>query len=288
MPKVIIAVVVGLIVGLAIGAGAMHLKLMPQLLALDSELAETQREVAALKSNNGDAHRLARLEAERTDYDAKLSALREELDTLRKRSSVSPAEIEIAEDSAEVSASAEVDSSEETTEERPEREGRRGRWGGDDTPEEREARRQEFVTRMQDNLTQFFTGELDKSGSPETQERLIALENQIHDMMDLRMQMRSAETDEERQALEQAFGETMTAARDTMKEQQREMVNSLATQFGINGKENRQAFQQALEAAVDSPFFSDNPAAIMFGGGGGRNSGGRGPGGGGGRRGGGR
>lgn len=287
MPKVIIAVVVGLIVGLAIGAGAMHLKLMPQLLALDSELAEAQREVAALKSNNGDAHRLARLEAERTDYDTKLSALREELDTLRKRSSVSPAEIEIAEDSADVSASAEVDSSEETTEERPEREGRRGRWGGDDTPEQREARRQEFVTRMQDNLTQFFTGELDKSGSPETQERLIALENQIHDMMNLRMQMRNAETDEERQALEQAFGETMTAARDTMKEQQREMVNSLATQFGINGKENRQAFQQALEAAVDSPFFSDNPAAIMFGGGG-RSNGGRGPGGGGRRGGGGR
>lgn len=284
MPKVIIGVVVGLIAGLAIGAGAMHLKLMPQLLSLDTELAETRREMAALRTNDGDSARLARLEAERTDYDAKLSALREELDTLRKRSSVAPADIELAEDITEINASAEEQATEPPSEERREREGRRGRWGGDATPEEREARRQEFVTRMQDNLTQFFTGELNKSGSPATQERLIALENQIHDMMELRMQMRNAETDEERQALEQAFGETMTAARDTMKEQQREMVDSLADQFNIKGKENRQAFQQALEAAVDSPFFSDNPSAIMFGGGGGRNSGGRGPGGGGGRR----
>lgn len=287
MPKVIIGMVVGLITGLAIGAGAMHLKLMPRLLALDTELAETRREITALRTNDGDSARLARLEAERTDYDTKLAALREELDTLRKRSSVAPADIELPEATTEVNASTEEQTNEPPSEERREREGRRGRWGGDDTPEQREARRQEFVTRMQDNLTQFFTGELDKSGSPETQERLIALENQIHDMMNLRMQMRNAETDEERQALEQAFGETMTAARDTMKEQQREMVNSLATQFGINGKENRQAFQQALEAAVDSPFFSDNPAAIMFGGGG-RSNGGRGPGGGGRRGGGGR
>ncbi len=276
MPKVIIAVVVGLIVGLAIGAGAMHLKLMPQLLALDTALADTQREIAALRSNDGDAARLARLEAERTEYDAKLSALRGELDTLRKRSAVTPAEIDIAEDTTDVNALAEEEASEAPAEEQPERAGRRGRWGGDGTPEEREARRQEFVTRMQDNLTQFFTGELDKTGSPATQERLIALENQIHDMMDLRMQMRRAETDEERAALEQAFGETMTTARNTMKEQQREMVDALATQFNITGKEDRQAFQQALEAAVDSPFFSDNPAAIMFGGGGGgRPTGGR-------------
>ncbi len=260
--KTMVFVVLGLVIGIVVGAGGMHQWLMPQVLELDLALGESNRALASLQSDGGDGARLVRLEAERKDYAQTLSDLRSEVDSLKNAVDVAPAAVEVAliEDQADAAPSKSADPP-------PER-GRRGSpWDRGGTPEERDARRQEFVTRMQDNLTDFFTGELEKSNTPAVQERLIALETTVHDMMDIRRQMRDVETDEERDALRASFGDTMDTARGIMKDQQRDMINAIAGQFNISSDADKAAFQRAVQTAVESPFFSDNPGALLWGGG---------------------
>ena len=259
--KNVLTVVLGAVLGMVLGAGAMHQWVMPQLMASNAKLSEAERKLGAIASESESAgEKLARLEAERNQYSNRLAALQSKLDEAAGTDPVAPADIA-------VDASAEVPAEDAVA---PPAEGERvpgrdrgDRWGGG-TPEEREARRQEFTTRMQENMSNFFTGELEKSNTPEMQERLVALEQKTQEMMDLRIQMRAAETDEEREALGQVFGETMSAAREIMQEQQGDMLGALANQFGITKEADQAAFEQAVRSAIESPFFSDNPGALLW------------------------
>ena len=263
--KTPLIVALGIVIGVVAGAGGMHQWLMPQLLDLDYRLAERERALAIQDTGEDASARLARLEEERLGYDQTIERLREELETLKNVATVAPAAAEMAVEEPSVSATA-VDSERRGGSEGDERrrDRRGGPWGGEGTPEEREARRQEFVTTLQNNLTDFFTGELENSNTPEVQERLVALETQVHEMMDLRRQMRGVENDEERDALRAAFGDTMDAAGTIMKEQQQHMVDAIATQFNIKNDADKAAFQAAVQKAIDSPFFSDNPASLFW------------------------
>lgn len=290
--KTVVAVILGAVLGVVLGAGAIYQRLTPALEEARAKLLDANQKLAAvLSSTESDAEKVARLEAERSQYSERLAALQSKLDNAVDADPVASAEVDLATEESLDAAAAEP----ETEGAAPDAEGDRGpergradrgdRWGG--TPEEREARREEFAARMQDNMANFFTGELEKSSTPAMQERLVALEQKTQEMMDLRNQMRAAETDEEREALGQAFGETMTAAREIMQEQQADMLGAIASQFGITKESDQAAFEQAVRAAVDSPMFSDNPGALMWGagrqadGGDGNGSGGRGFGGGG-------
>jgi hypothetical protein len=287
--KIIVAVILGAVLGAVGGAGAIYQRLTPALEVARAELLDANQKLAAvLSSADRDAEKLARLEVERSQYSERLAALQAKVDEAVPAESVAPAEVDLAteepvdaavESEADGAASdAEGGSDRDRERERGDRGDRGDRWGG--TPEERQARREEFATRMQENMANFFTGELEKSSTPEMQERLVALEQKTQEMMDLRNQMRAAETDEEREALGAAFGETMSAAREIMQEQQADMLGAIANQFGITKESDQAAFEQAVRAAVDSPMFSDNPGALMWGAGrqadGGEGFGGRG------------
>lgn len=262
--KVVIAVVLGAILGAVLGAGFMHQKLMPSLEEATGKLREAEQKLATTQSaSESEAEKLARLEAERDQYSERLAALQAKVDATVNDAPVAPTEAGPATDEPLDDTGAEAENDEAAANEArgPGRE-RGDRWGG--TPEEREARRQEFATRMQENMSNFFTGELEKSSTPEMQARLVALEEKTLEMMDLRSQMRDASTDEERQALGQAFGETMSAAREIMQEQQGDMLNAIASQFGISKESDQVAFEQAVRSAMESPFFSDNPGALLW------------------------
>jgi hypothetical protein len=259
--KTLLFAVVGLVVGIVLGAGGMHQTLTPQLLELDAKLKVQERVAAALQRDPGDAEKLARLEAEREQNATALSKLRGELEVLEKASTVDnavpePAAIETIADA--------VPAPQPTEGDRENRGRRGGPWDRGGTPEEREARRQEFVTQLRDNLTEFFTGELEKSNTPEVQERLVALETQVHDMMDIRRQMREVDSEDERDALRTSFEESMDAARGIMREQQQHMIGAIAGQFNINDEADRAAFELAVQSAVESPFFRDNPASLLW------------------------
>lgn len=276
--KTAIAVVLGVVVGLAIGAVGVHQWLMPQLLAAESGLLASQRDFERLQAEHAaSADKLARLEQERTAYNARLEAAEARAGQVAMAAPVE-ADVDAPELVLDGAVEEAADDATADTDAAAAPEGGRGdrggRWGG--TPEERDARRQEFVTRMQENLTNFFTGELEKSGTPAMQERLLALEEKTYEMFELRSQMRQAETDEEREQLGIAFGEAMEASRQLMLEQQQDMLGAIATQFGIGKESDQAAFEQAIRAAVSSPFFSDNPAALLWNSG--RTEGGEGPG----------
>jgi hypothetical protein len=267
----------------------MHQWIMPQLMDAEAKRSEAERKLASVQSESESAgKRLAQLEAERGGYSDRLAALQTKLEEATGTKAADPAEVALPEDDAVVDASAETSEAESPA---PAEGGERGpgrdrgdRWGGG-TPEEREARRQEFATRMQENMSNFFTGELEKSSTPEMQERLVALEQKTQELFDLRNQMRAAETEEEREALGQALGETMAAAREIMQEQQGDMLGAIANQFGITKEADQAAFEQAVRSAMESPMFSDNPASLFWNAGrqadGGEGFGGRGFGGGG-------
>jgi len=264
--KVAIAMLLGLVLGITAGAVGVHQWLMPQLAAAESGLLASQRDLERMKSDGAAAaDKLARLEQEREAYNARLEAAEARAEQAATRAAVAPAAPEFALDVAVGDGSLETPDA--PGDPRPE-EGREGgrdrgdRWGG--SPEERDARRQEFVTRMEDNLTNFFTGELEKSGTPAMQERLLALEEKTYEMFALRGQMREAETDEQREQLRQAYGEAMDSTRQLMAEQQQDMLNAIASQFGIAGASDQAAFQQAVRSAVSSPFFTDNPSALLW------------------------
>lgn len=267
--KVVVAVILSTIVGALLGAVAIHQKLMPDLEEATGKLREAEQKLATTQSaSESEAEKLARLEAERDQYSERLAALQARVDASagNEPGRSAPADSATDESFDEAAIEPEGDGAETDANETrgPGRDrGNRGdRWGG--TPEEREARRQEFATRMQDNMSNFFTGELEKSNTPEMQARLVALEEKTLEMMDLRSQMRDATTDEERDALGQAFGESMAAAREIMQEQQGDMLNAIASQFGISKESDQAAFEQAVRAAMDSPIFSDNPGALLW------------------------
>ena len=264
--KIALAMILGLVLGIAAGAAGVHQWLMPQLAAAESGLLTSQRDLERLQADGAAAaDKLARLEQEREAFNARLEAAEARAEQAATQVAVAPAAPELAlDEAAEDGALDTADASGASRREEGREGGReRGdRWGG--TPEERDARRQEFVTRMQENLTNFFTGELEKSGTPAMQERLLALEEKTYEMFDLRGQMRAAETDEQREQLHQAYVEAMDAARQLMAEQQQDMLNAIATQFGIARDSDQAAFQQAVRSAVSSPFFTDNPAALLW------------------------
>ena len=261
--KVVVAVILGAVLGAVLGAGAIYQRLTPSLEEAKAKLLDVNQKLVALQSSTeSDAEKLTRLEAERSQYQDRLAALQVKLNEVAAAGSVAPAEVDLATEQAlDAAIEPEAEGATPDGERGPGRE--RGERGGG-TPEERDARRQEFATRMQDNMANFFTGELEKSATPEMQERLVTLEQKTQEMMDLRNQMRAAETDEEREALGAAFGETMSAARDIMQEQQDDMLGAIASQFGITKESEQAAFEQAVRAAMDSPMFSDNPGALLW------------------------
>lgn len=266
--KNVFAALLCAVLGAVLGAVFMYQRYMPTFMELNAKLMSAEQKLAAIQTDSeGAGDKLARLEAERNQFSEQLASLQTKLDKATGAEAVAQADVPLPEDATALDASASSPGGAAPAappeEEQAARRDRSDRWGGG-TPEEREARRQEFTTRMQENMSNFFTGELEKSNTPEMQERLVALEQKTQEMMDLRIQMRAAETDEEREALGQAFGETMSAAREIMQEQQGDMLGALANQFGITKEADQAAFEQAVRSAIESPIFSDNPGALLW------------------------
>lgn len=159
------------------------------------------------------------------------------------------------------------------------------RRGGDDgeelTPEEQEARRaewaarrQEFANRMRENVSNFYSSQLEKAGDSASQQRILAMEDYSNYMMDLFQQMRATEDEEERDRLR----EEMDSARDTMRslvdEQQDQMLRQLASEIGVNSGTRQDEFVSRMRETIEDPFFRAEGMLGGVGGGRGRWGGG--------------
>ena len=174
----------------------------------------------------------------------------------------------------------------------PRADDRRSRWGrprdgGQDlTPEEEaarraewETRRQEFATRMRENVSSFFDSKLEQAGDAAAQQRILSMEDYSNYMMDLFQQMRATEDEEERDSLRTEMDTARETMRTLVTEQQDQMLRDLASDMGVRSGTRQDEFVTRMRTTMEDPFFQSQG---MLGGGGRGRWGGGGFGGGGG------
>lgn len=272
--KVVLTACMALALGLMAGQGVSRAQFAPLVAAARAAGEEARQQAAALKRQAEAAElRLARLETEN-------ESLRAQLDRAHENLAAAPAQVPEfepepptpePEDAAEAGAEARPPARD------PRERTDRSRWedgqgfgpdGGD--PAQREERRQEFATRMRQRVDEMFGAEMAKSNDPVVQERLTALNEQVQYMMDLRQQMRDAQTDEDREVLRQTIDQTRDNIRTLTEQQQEYMLRQLAAQSGITSTNAQDQFIAGLRDVQQSPYF--NPG-LMGGGFGGRGGG---------------
>lgn len=156
------------------------------------------------------------------------------------------------------------------------------RWGPDEegTPEEQEARRQEREQRMtefRDRMGQFFTSEMEKTADPAAQQRIAQISEYSQYSMDLRRQMRDAQTDEERQSITEQLEQAATATRTLVREQQDFLLRQSLASNGVTDAAAQDAMINSYRSTMESPFFRMPMGGGPWGGPWGGGWGGRGP-----------
>jgi hypothetical protein len=143
---------------------------------------------------------------------------------------------------------------------------RRRNWDPED--EEGRARRQEFVNRMRSNMLDVWDKEWENA-SPESQERISAIAQYQQDLMDIRGEIRGAETDEDRQLIFEEMNAVRDALNQTLKAEQNAKLNALAEKYGIRDEADINAFVRETQETISSPAFQSNTSrgAGAFGGG---------------------
>ena len=152
---------------------------------------------------------------------------------------------------------------------------RRGPGRDDRNNEEAQERWRAQRDQFRDRMDTFMSTEMAKAKDQASRERLAALQEHFDYSAELMQQMRDAETDEERQAIREALGESQEARHSLLREQQDQMLRDLAASNGIKDTQQQQAFADAIRDTMSSPFFTMSGGMPMrgggfFGGGGGR------------------
>lgn len=145
----------------------------------------------------------------------------------------------------------------------------RRRWGGRNgeppTPEERE----ELFDRMRGRMVDMWTREWENA-APESQARITAISDYQQELMNGRMAMRDAETDEERDALRASLEETEAVLRQTVSEEQRYRIQELSEKHDLDTPEGVDAFISETRQLMRSPIFTFGSGGWGRGGGRGR------------------
>lgn len=156
----------------------------------------------------------------------------------------------------------------------------RGPWGDDEASR---ARREEFMLRNQERMQQFQDSLATQLTDPASIEAFNVLMEWQQYQRDLRGQLRDAQTDEERDAIQAKMDEARDTARGMVEQQQNAVLRGLAAANGIAGDKEQEAFVASMKQTLNNPFFSleglligGGPPGRGFSGGGGfpRGSGG--------------
>lgn len=160
----------------------------------------------------------------------------------------------------------------------PERDPRERRRRGEPPNEETRARMREFIEQAQAERSAAWDKQW-MEASPESQERISAIAKYQQDLMDIGAEIRTAETDEERQAIFEEMRGTRDALNETLKIERNAQLGNLAEHYGIDDEADVKKFVRDMQQTLKSPVFQTNTG--RGGGFGGSGGGGfRGPGGG--------
>lgn len=212
---------------------------------------------AAPAAPAADAADMARLKQENALLKEQLDNLRVELNAKEREQAAAlqrqQARAAQAEDEGEGGPSDDVPLPDDGTER--ERRNRPGGWS-----EERAA---EFRA----GIDQFYADAIAASTSPESQERLVLMQDYTNQMMDLRQQMRAAEDPDARQALQDEFNAARDDMRALTREQQNQMLREAAASSGVTDPKKQAQLIESLRETIKSPFFMQDRGFGRGGGG---------------------
>lgn len=257
MKRTAIPVLVALALGVAAGAFLVHRH-------LGKQLTGTTNQRDQLRTLNG------ALEDELNTETARAEGLARENDFLNR----AIAEIEEQLLAIEADDAAPIDFPEENLSgpsesddpsERPRRRSFRQNWAADPPSEEARQRWRESSARRQEWSAGFIDAELSAASDPATQDRLLALSEYPQYMQDLRRQMRSAQTEEDRAALREDYLDANREAWGLLQEQQDHMLRQVASAQGIQSESSQTEFISQLRETLQNPFFS-SPGLFTGGG----------------------
>jgi hypothetical protein len=118
-----------------------------------------------------------------------------------------------------------------------------------------EQRRREFAARIRERVGDFLQAEMDATGDPNVQDRLEAMGEYVDYYMELRVALRAAETEEEKEELRGTLADATQTMRELLTEQQDEILRDVLSEQGITAGQKQEEFIAALRQAQSSPFF---------------------------------
>lgn len=209
----------------------------------------------AARAPEKESGELARLKQENALLQEQLDNLREELS--RQEAEAALAREAAAKEGAGEATTEELDAKEfwgdlkEAADGEGERRGRRDRRerGGAD-PE----RAQQF----RDMMDQYYDDQLAAAGPPEAVERLQALQEYSHQMMDLREQMRGVEDPAARDAMRAQLDGLREEMKPLVKEQQEYMLKAAAERAGVSDERTQNRVAEAMRDTMRDPMFTIN------------------------------
>lgn len=253
---------IGIFLGAAATLGAAYTYYQPRIEIARAETEEqralAQSEAARQETLNEKIARLEKEYGEQQEYIAKLQADLE----------AAPATAVAAQAQAEASADEEEDVG-----------GILGDWltdlddrivdvpGDDSEQTEEDARREqwrtEFRARMRENVNGFIADAMAAARTPKERDRLAAISDYSHYLMETRDRLRNA-TPEEQEAIREEMGAAVNDVRKLIREQQRTLISDVVSRYGVSKPGQQRQLANELRETMESPFFS---AERYFGGG---------------------
>ncbi len=151
-------------------------------------------------------------------------------------------------------------------EEEPQADERRGNWRppepGEAGYEEWQTRREEWraerderVADFRERMQGYFDEAMQQAPDAAVKNRIAAINEYSDYTMDLMREMRTAETEEERQAIREELGATWEASRALVREQQDYLLKETLKVNGVTNAQQQDRLVQAMRQTMEDPFF---------------------------------
>lgn len=244
-----IGIVVATVVGIVVGVLGMVLLGDQNMESIAVE--DVRSDLSSGDSMDGAMNdELIQLRAAHETLEAELASTRLELESVLSAADSAPQQASVAQESIMEQLGEEIEDAalREMTERRAEWTQRREEWGN------------EFRTRTET----FFSDAVANSVDPVEQERLLAMQDYLGAMQDLRQQMGEATTEAAEETIREAMRENGDAMQSLVKEQQQHILSQVASEYGVTKPREQRQLAGAMQEAMESPFFW---GGRMFGGG---------------------
>ncbi len=119
---------------------------------------------------------------------------------------------------------------------------------------EREQRREEFASRIRDSIAERW-GDAWDNAPPDSQKRISEIAQYQQELFDMRMNIRSAETDEERAEMIKAAEELNDSLKSTIKTEQNAQLTRIAEKYGITKPKDVKGFLNETQSQLENPVF---------------------------------